>query len=130
VCAESQGEGSDEPAEETKLFRRRRKSLDFGDIAAAVQRFEEMVCSASEFMKVQRAIENIIARYREIYEGGNSVLSWWIHKETGPAIEDVSTSQPSTSCSVSAVHRVDVYSVASSSSSSATANNEITLDPM
>lgn len=120
VSAEASGE-----SRESKRFTMEEMSLAFRDIAAGMARFEKMDSNASRFLKVQRAIEDAISCYREIYEEIKKatfrVSIDRFAKETGPTTVDVTISQPCTSHHPSSVEP-DVYSVSSSSSSS-TANN-------
>jgi transposase-like protein len=68
VKAETQAEASEEPQEEPKFFTTQEMSLAFRDIAAGMARFGKMDSNAYRFLKVQTAMEDAIACYREIYE--------------------------------------------------------------
>jgi hypothetical protein len=107
VSAETQAEASEEAKDEPKRFTAKEMSLAFRHIAAGMAKFEKMDSNASRFLKVQRAMEDAIACYREIYEGKKAAtiqLSFdrFIEKR-GPTAADLTTSHPSTSYVVSAV---------------------------
>jgi len=103
VPAETRAEASEELKEEPKCFTTQEMSLAFRDIAAGMARFEKMDSNAYRFFKVQTAVEDAIAGYREIYEETKKAtiqsglcLDRFI-KKSEPTTEDATNSLPSTS---------------------------------
>ena len=103
VPTKTRAEASEELKEKPKCFTTQEMSLAFRDIAAGMSRFEKMDSNAYRFLKVQTAVEDAIACYREIYEEEKKAtipsgrcLDRFI-KKSETTTEDATNSLPSTS---------------------------------
>jgi hypothetical protein len=67
VAEQTEAEAEDEPVEEPQRFSTKEMAISFREIASVMARFEKMDPNSSQFLKVNRGIDDAMACYRYIY---------------------------------------------------------------
>ncbi|XP_066471494.1 tigger transposable element-derived protein 1-like isoform X2 [Tiliqua scincoides] len=92
--AEEEKAEPDTPKEEPQHFMTGEMALAFKEMAAALARFEKMDPNPARFSKVSRGIDNLLACYKEIYEGKKKKEEATVQPSLGTLVKKVEQPSP------------------------------------